>query len=150
MTRILPLAARDFEDWLPLWHGYLEFYEHELTAEQTMLTFDRLTDPGFPAWGALARDAEGRAIGFVNWLTHPSTWAAQPYCYLEDLFVAPDVRGSGAGRALIETVTTWARERGCAEVYWLTAEKNATARALYDRVAERTGFIHYGIPLDGD
>lgn len=148
MTRILPLAAGDFDDWLPLWQAYLEFYEHELSGEQTALTFERLTDPEFPAWGAIARDAGGRAIGFVNWLTHPSTWAAGPNCYLEDLFVAPDVRGSGAGRALIETVTAWAREQGCAEVYWLTAETNATARALYDRVAERTGFIHYAIELD--
>jgi len=147
VTQILPLTAADRDDWLPLWRGYLEFYEHELTDEQTALTFARLTDPAFPAWGAMARDAGGRAIGFVNWLTHPSTWTDGPYCYLEDLFVSSHARGSGAGRALIETVTAWARRNGCSQVYWLTAETNATARALYDRGAERTGFIHYAIEL---
>jgi GNAT superfamily N-acetyltransferase len=145
MTDIHPLVASDRDEWLPLWHGYLEFYEHELSDEQTALTFARLTDPEYPVWGAIARDADGRAIGFVHWLTHPSTWAEGPYCYLEDLFVAPDVRGSGAGRALIATVETWAREQGCDQVYWLTAETNATARGLYDKVATLTGFVHYSI-----
>ena len=147
MTDIHPLAASDRDEWLPLWRGYLEFYEHELTDEQTALTFARLTDPDYPVWGAIARDADGRAIGFVHWLTHASTWADGPYCYLEDLFVAPDVRGSGAGRALIGTVETWAREHGCDQVYWLTAETNTTARGLYDKVAKLTGFVHYSIEL---
>ena len=147
MTDIRPLVPEDREDWLPLWRAYLEFYEHELSTELIELTFARLTDPEFAAWGAVARDAGGRAIGFVNWLTHPSTWALGAYCYLEDLFVVPDVRGSGTGRALIDTVASWAREHDCAQVYWLTAESNATARGLYDRVAERTGFIHYAIEL---
>jgi GNAT superfamily N-acetyltransferase len=148
VTEILPLALADRDDWLPLWLGYLEFYEHELTEEQTALTFARLTDPAYPVWGAIARDAGGRAIGFVHWLTHPSTWTDGDYCYLEDLFVSSEARGSGAGRSLIATVTAWARDSGCSQVYWLTAEANATARALYDRVAERTGFIHYAIKLD--
>jgi GNAT superfamily N-acetyltransferase len=147
MTEIRSLTPEDFDAWLPLWSGYLEFYEHELTDEQTALTFRRLTDPGFPAWAALARDAGGHAIGFVHWLTHPSTWADGPYCYLEDLFVSGDARGSGAGGALIATVADWARAHDCAQVYWLTAETNTTARALYDRVATRTGFIHYAIEL---
>lgn len=147
MTRILTLADADRADWLPLWHAYLDFYESELTDEQTALTFGRLIDRDYPLHGAIARDDDGRAIGIVHWLTHPATWSRGPYCYLEDLFVSPDARGSGAGRALIATVTDWAREHGSAKVYWLTAETNATARMLYDRVASHTGFVHYEIPL---
>ncbi len=147
MIKIRPLAASDRDDWLPLWLGYLEFYESRLSDDQTALTFDRLVDPGYPIHGAIARDAAGSAVGLVHWLTHPATWSRGEYCYLEDLFVSPDARGSGAGRALIETVSAWARERGCAKVYWLTAETNATARALYDRVATHTGFVHYEVPL---
>ncbi len=148
MSQILPLADSDRADWLPLWRAYLEFYEHELSEEQTALTFGRLVDPDYPIHGALARDAEGRAIGFVHWLTHPGTWSAGPNCYLEDLFVSPEARGSGTGRALIATVTDWARAHGCAAVYWLTQSTNATARALYDRVATDTGFVHYEIELE--
>ena len=147
MIQIRPIAASDRDDWLPLWLGYLEFYESRLSDDQTALTFDRLVDAGHPIHGAIARDAAGSAIGLVHWLTHPATWSRGEYCYLEDLFVSPDARGSGVGRALIETVSAWARERGCAKVYWLTAETNATARALYDRIATHTGFVHYEIPL---
>ncbi len=88
-----------------------------------------------------------RPIGFVNWLTHPSTWSHGPYCYLEDLFVHPDARGAGTGAALIEHVRSWAEQSGCDKVYWLTQKGNDTARKLYDRVADDTGFVHYEIDL---
>lgn len=147
MTEIHALTDADRDAWLPLWRGYLEFYEATLSDEQTQLTWNRLLDPQFPIWGALAT-AEGRPIGLVHWLTHPATWSAEPYCYLEDLFVAPDSRGTGAGRALIEHVADWARAHGSGKVYWLTHETNTTARALYDRVATHTGFVHYERGLD--
>ena len=144
--QIAPLSSADRDEWLPLWQGYLTFYESELTDEVTEATFARLV-AGDGMHGAIARDEDGRAIGFVNWLPHPSTWATSPYCYLEDLFVAPDTRGAGTGRGLIAHVVEWAEEHGCAKVYWLTQESNATARRLYDRVAKDTGFVHYEIDL---
>ena len=147
MTQVVPLAAGDGDAWLPLWAAYLTFYEHELSAEQTALTFARLTDPEFPVHGALAVDDSGRAVGLVHWMAHPSTWSDGPYCYLEDLYVDPDVRGGGLGRALIATVTDWARDAGCSQVYWLTQSHNETARALYNKLAEDTGFVHYAIEL---
>ncbi|HLP22487.1 MAG TPA: GNAT family N-acetyltransferase [Microbacteriaceae bacterium] len=141
---IVPLGANDRADWDPLWAGYLEFYQHELSAQQSDLSFSRLTDAAFPAWGALARDEHGRAVGMVHWLTHPSTWEPEPLVYLEDLFVDPATRGSGVGRALIDYVSRWAHERGHAKVYWQTAADNATARRLYDAVAEQH-FVVYEI-----
>jgi GNAT superfamily N-acetyltransferase len=148
VTDILPLTAADRDHWEPLWQAYLTFYEESLPDAQTDMTFARLIDPSVPVHGAIALDAEGRAIGFVHWLVHPSTWSAGPYCYLEDLFVAPDVRGGGVGRALIAAVTDWARQSGASKVYWLTQSHNRTARTLYDMVATDTGFVHYEIPLD--
>nr|WP_242061489.1 GNAT family N-acetyltransferase [Microbacterium ureisolvens] len=130
-----------------MWRGYLAFYESHVPDEQTALTWNRLLDPQFPIHGAIAADDEGRTIGFVHWLTHAATWSAAPYVYLEDLFVDPGARGGGAGRALIAHVTEWAEETGAAKVYWLTQESNATARALYDRVATSTGFVHYEIGI---
>lgn len=147
MTQIRALAPADHDAWLPLWRGYIEFYESEVSDAQTALTWNRILDPQFPIHGAVALDDAGRAIGFVHWLTHAATWSAAPYVYLEDLFVAPDTRGTGAGRALIAHVTDWAKERDAAKVYWLTQETNATARGLYDRVATHTGFVHYEIGL---
>lgn len=147
MTEIRALAPADRDAWLSLWRGYIEFYESEVSDAQTTLTWNRMLDPQFPIHGAIAVDDAGRAIGFVHWLTHAATWSAGPYVYLEDLFVAPDTRGTGAGRALIAHVADWGREHDAAKVYWLTQETNATARTLYDRVATHTGFVHYEIGL---
>lgn len=144
---IEPLTDADHAEWLELWNGYLTFYESRLDEATTTATFARLVDDRSGLHGAIARAESGRAVGIVHWLTHPATWTTTDYCYLEDLFVAPDVRGGGVGRALIEHVRAWAERNGSAKVYWLTAESNATARALYDRVASRTGMIHYQIPL---
>jgi GNAT superfamily N-acetyltransferase len=147
MTTLSSLTADDHDDWLSLWWGYLEFYEAELTTAQTELTFARLIDPADAVCGAIARDHAGRGVGLVDWLTHPSTWSVGPYCYLEDLFVHPDARGSGTGAALIEHVRAWAADTGCDKVYWLTQRGNHKARELYDRVATDTGFVHYEIDL---
>ena len=148
MTTIARLTPADHSDWLALWDGYLTFYEEDLDDATTAVTFDRLVDDSSGVHGAIARDDEGVAVGIVHWLTHPSTWATTDYVYLEDLFVAPGVRGGGVGRALIAHVRDWAEQNGAAKVYWLTAESNSTARVLYDRVASRSGMIHYEIDLD--
>ena len=148
MTSIAPITHDDHVEWLALWNGYLTFYESALDDGTTAATFTRLIDASSGIHGAIARDENGKAMGIVHWLTHPATWTTTNYCYLEDLFVAPDVRGGGVGRALIEHVRTWAEQNGSAKVYWLTAESNTTARALYDRVASRTGMIHYQIKVN--
>lgn len=147
MTTIAPLTAADHGEWLALWRGYLAFYEAELDDATTAATFERLVDAGSGIHGALARDENGTAVGIVHWLTHAATWTTTDYCYLEDLFVSPEVRGGGVGRALIAHVRAWAEQHGSAKVYWLTAESNTTARVLYDRVASRSGMIHYQIGL---
>ena len=145
MTVVRALQHDDFDAWLPLWKGYLEFYETELEDEITRHTFERLLDESVSMFGALALNDNGEAIGMVNWLTHPGTWSRGQYVYLEDLFVSPKARGTGAGRALIEHVQAWAETARATKVYWLTADSNKTAQQLYDRVASKTGFIHYQI-----
>lgn len=141
-TTIRPLAATDRAAWDRLWAGYLAFYESELAPEVSAVTWNRLLDPQFPIHGLVAEDERG-VFGLTHYVLHPATWAVGPYCYLEDLFVDSDRRGSGAGRALIEAVYAAADAAGAARVYWLTHETNATARALYDRVARNAGFIQY-------
>jgi len=90
-----------------------------------------------------ARIWTGGWWGIVQYLFHRSCWTIGDYCYLQDLFVVPDARGLGAGRALIEAVEQAARAHGASRVHWLTKEDNRTARALYDKLAERSGFIQY-------
>ncbi|MFF5626842.1 GNAT family N-acetyltransferase [Microbacterium sp. NPDC012755] len=146
MTSIHAITPADFDEWFALWNGYLTFYESDVAGDISRATFRRITADQ-ELHGALARDDEGRAIGLVHWLTHAATWSPAGYCYLEDLFVAPDVRGGGTGRALISHVQDWARAHGSSKVYWLTQEGNTTARRLYDSVATHTGYTHYEIDL---
>jgi GNAT superfamily N-acetyltransferase len=139
---IRDLRAADKSQWLPLWRGYLDFYSTAFDAAQADLTFARLLDPGEPMF-ALAAEQDGRLIGIVHCVLHRSTWTRADYCYLSDLFTAHEARGRGVGRALIEAVYERADALGYARVYWLTHEGNATARALYDKIATNHGFIQY-------
>lgn len=145
-TVIRPLAAGDRPAWEPLWQGYLTFYKASLTPDITDATFARLTGGTEPMGGFIA-ERDGGAVGIVHWVTHRSTWNTRDICYLQDLFTTPDARGTGAGRALIETVRAMAQAKGCFRVYWQTHESNAQARALYDKVADKSGFIVYRQPL---
>lgn len=136
------LTPEDYDAWLGLWRGYQEFYKEEIPAETTRITWARILDANEPVFGAIAFSGR-RAVGMVHWLYHRSCWSVGNNCYLQDLFVASDHRGSGIGRKLIEHVFAAARIGGCAKVYWLTHENNAQAMLLYDRIARRTGFVHY-------
>jgi len=139
---IRPVPPSERDAWEPLWSGYLAFYETAVAPEVTDTTWRRLHDPAEPMH-VLGAYIDGALIGIVHYLFHRSTWTVGDYCYLQDLFTTPEARGLGAGRALIEAVTERAREAGASRVYWLTHEANATARFLYDRVADRPGFIQY-------
>ena len=139
---IRPLRPDEREVWEPLWAGYLTFYETAVAPEVTDITWARLHDPAEPMF-ALGAYLDGRLVGIVHYLFHRSTWTVGEYCYLQDLFTVPEARGRGAGRALIEAVAERAKTAGASRVYWLTHESNTVARGLYDRVADRPGFIQY-------
>jgi len=141
-VEIMALTRGDQARWLPLWRGYQSFYKVEIAAAVTAKSWSRMLDPSEPVHGALAM-LDGEAVGLVHWLFHRSTWSDADICYLQDLFVAPQVRGQGVGEALIAHVYAQTRAAGCAEVYWLTHETNTTAMKLYDRVAVRDGFVQY-------
>jgi len=146
VVSILPLDRGHHGAWLPLWRAYQDFYKVTIPDQVSAATWNRLLDPAEPISGALAWDGED-AVGLVHHVRHRSTWTVGDYCYLQDLIVAPAARGRGLGRALVEHVYAAARAAGCSRVYWLTHETNTDAMALYDRVAERSGFVQYRKPL---
>jgi GNAT superfamily N-acetyltransferase len=140
--------AGDEAAWRVLWAGYNRFYRADVPETVTDALWAGLLDPA-GAIGGLVAEGDGGVVGLAHFLFHPSSWSLQPSCYLEDLFVAPAARGTGAGRALIAAVTALAKSRGADRVYWHTQEFNAAARSLYDTVASRTSFIVYRIDLTG-
>jgi GNAT superfamily N-acetyltransferase len=137
------LRADDRTSWEPLWQGYLQFYQTRLSPDVTNLTFARLTGGKEPMGGFVAAADSGALVGIVHWITHRSCWTSGDYCYLQDLFVAADVRHSGIGRRLIQAVNDKARSLGCSRVHWLTHETNTQAMRLYDRIGTRSGFVQY-------
>lgn len=136
------LTPDDRADWEPLWRGYQTFYNADIPAATTEYTWQRFHDPAVPMY-ALGAFLDERLTGIVHYLFHLSSWSPGPYCYLQDLFTAPDARGKGVGRALIQAVYTAAADAGASRVYWLTHETNAQAMQLYDQVATRSGFVQY-------
>jgi GNAT superfamily N-acetyltransferase len=140
------LQQADFTQWKLLWDGYNAFYgrkdETALPDATTQMTWSRFFDAYEPMY-ALVAEQSGQLVGLVHFLFHRSTTSIASTCYLQDLFTLESARGKGVGRALIEEVYERARHAGCSRVYWLTHENNETAMKLYDKVAEKSGFIVY-------
>jgi len=144
--RIRPLQPQDYDAWRPLWDGYNAFYgragDTALPETVTQTTWARFFD-GYEPMHGLAAEWDGRIVGIVHYLFHRSTLQTEPNCYLQDLFTEASLRGKGIGRALIEAVASKARAAGAPRIYWMTQADNHTARLLYDKVADNTGFIIY-------
>ncbi len=142
-VKIRPLELSDREAWNLLWQGYLTFNKADVSVEITDTTWKRFLDPSEDMHAFCAINPAGEMIGIVHFLYHRITWSIENRCFLVDLFVSENARGTGAGRALIEAVYEAADARGASQVYWLTQDNNSTARKLYDRLANKTSFIKY-------
>jgi GNAT superfamily N-acetyltransferase len=153
---IRPLDASDEAEWRRLWRGYLDYYKTVLPEAVYATTFSRLLAGGPGEFRGRLALLDGRPAGLVHYVAHPSSWVKGEVCYLQDLFTAPEARGMGIGRALIERVYAEADASGTPAVYWFTEGFNATARRLYDRIGVLTPFIRYnrragetGVPAPG-
>lgn len=144
---IRELKETDKDRWLELWAGYLEFYKSNLSPEQTEFTWKRLINNEQKMYGFVAENENG-VIGFTHCLFRPSTWTETDYCYLEDLFVDPNIRGKGVGRALMNRVVELAKEKNSKRVYWTTQEFNETARVLYDSITSVSEFVQYRLKIE--
>jgi GNAT superfamily N-acetyltransferase len=143
---VRPITKADFAAWLPLWEGYNAFYGRQgataLPDDIIRMTWSRFFD-AYEPMHALIAESGGEALGIAHYLFHRSTIQIEPVCYLQDLFTAEAARGFGVGRTLIDAVYARAVAAGCSRVYWHTHETNATAMKLYDKVADKSGFVVY-------
>ncbi len=141
--RVRALTRADRDVWAALWTEYLAFYQSTVPAAVYDTTFERLLGEDPRDFNALVYELDGTPVGLVHYLFHRHAWKIEEVCYLQDLYVSPDARGTGAGRALIEAVYAAADTAQSPSVYWLTQDFNATARQLYDRIGSLTPFIKY-------
>ena len=144
---IRPLAPDDRAEWERLFQAYAAFYKTTVPEGGFARVWDWIFDPDNNFWCDLAVQDGGTIVGFTQYQLMQRSLSGAQVCYLSDLYVDPAVRGSGAGRALIDHVLAFARRRGLSGVRWLTQEFNYPARKLYDTYAPKTDFILYSVPV---
>lgn len=142
LTLASPTAA-DRADWERLYHGYAEYYGMPMDAAILDTVWGWIQSPDEPFHGRLARNADGEAVGLMHFRPMPSPLRGTRIGFLDDLFVDPAHRGSGAVDAMLDALREEARRRGWPFVRWITREANYRARGVYDRHATRTDWLTY-------
>ncbi|MEU8774850.1 GNAT family N-acetyltransferase [Streptomyces sp. NPDC048606] len=145
MSDIQVRAAQpeDFDRWRVLYRGYADFYRVEQTEEAAATVWGWINDPSHEVGALVAQDTGGRLLGLAHYRPFARPLSATTGCFLDDLFVAPEDRGSGAADALLAALRELAAERGWSVVRWITADDNHRARSKYDQVATRTMWVTY-------
>ncbi len=143
------VAEADLRELLPLMRSYCDFYE-AAPSDDDLLALSRalISDPEREGVQLLAR-ADGRALGFATTFWSWATTSAERIGVMNDLFVAPEARGSGVVEALIEACRAECAARGAGKLTWQTAPDNAAAIKVYDRVgARRERWVDYWLPVE--
>jgi len=138
------LAPGDHDAWRGLFHAYGLFYETDLSDEVLDHVWSALLGGAIRGYVA---ERDGAVVGFAHARTHTATFAVGEDWYLEGLFVDPSVRAEGVGTAIIEHLVKIARWEGGGTLRWVTAESNATAQRVYDKLATRTTWVTYEVEL---
>lgn len=138
------VAATDRDAWAELYRGYRDFYgkPHDPAVYETVWGW--LMDPAHETRGLVA-EAGGVPVGIGHYRRFARPIDAGHGLYLDDLFTAEAARGTGAGGAILDRLAEIAAEEGATLVRWITAESNATARRLYDRVSTQTPWVTYDL-----
>ena len=142
---VRPVTAEDRSAWDRLFQGYAEFYKVPQTAQMRDTVFGWLMDAGHTTNGFVAQDEGGTLVGLTHYRPFNSSLRAGTSCFLDDLYVDPGARGTGAAQALIDAVAQAARDNGWGVVRWITADDNYRGRGVYDKVATRTTWITYDL-----
>lgn len=138
-------AARDgdFERWRALYRGYADFYEVEQSDAAAATVWSWVRDPKHEVECLLVEDEDGRVAGLAHYRAFARPLSASTGCFLDDLFIDPESRGTGAVDVLLEELRRLAGENGWSVIRWITADDNYRGRATYDRHATRTSWITY-------
>lgn len=141
------VEAADRPVWDRLYAGYAAFYRVDQTPAMRDTVWGWLMDPAHATCGLVACDAEGTVIGLAHYRAFARPLSASTGGFLDDLFVDPDRRGSGAADALILALRAIGTARGWTVIRWITAGDNQRARRVYDRLARETPWVTYDITL---
>ncbi|GGY61031.1 GNAT family N-acetyltransferase [Marinobacter zhanjiangensis] len=138
--RVNFLTADDKAEWQPLFEGYADFYKTPITDEIADRVWQWLLDPAHELEGLMVRDRHGKALGIVHVRACPRSLAGGYIGFVDDMFVAPEARGTGAADAVVTHLKELAEQRGWSALRWITQHFNERGRGFYDR--------HTGGPSD--
>jgi GNAT superfamily N-acetyltransferase len=150
-VRITVVGPADLPELLPMVRAYCDFYQ-VTPSDQALLELSRalLADPEREGLQLLARDDAGRVAGFATLYWTWQTLVAARVGVMNDLFVTPEARGSGAADALIAACLERCREHGATQLVWQTASDNRRARAVYERIGatREDRWLDYTLPIE--
>jgi GNAT superfamily N-acetyltransferase len=138
------VAPGDRDAWQTLYRGYRDFYGKPHDDAIYDRVWQWLHDATHETRGLVA-ELDGTPIGIGHYRTFARPIDGGTGLYLDDLFTAAEARGTGAGTAILHRLAEIARDEGSTLVRWITAESNATARRLYDRVTDQTAWVTYDL-----
>jgi GNAT superfamily N-acetyltransferase len=141
------LRSGDRAAWDQLYQGYAAFYKVTQTPAMRDTVWDWLMDADHAVQGFAAVNGEDVMLGLAHCRPFARPLSASTGGFLDDLFVAPEARGQRVAEALINAVTAEGHRRGWSVIRWITAEDNASARRVYDRLATQTRWVTYDIKL---
>jgi GNAT superfamily N-acetyltransferase len=141
-AQVRDIREGDHDDWRRLFREYGVFYQTDFGEAVLDGVWAWLMDAESDVCAVVAVD-DGRAYGFAHYRELPDTFTAAPAWFLDDLYVEPGHRGSGAGAALIDAVAERAASDGGGTLRWITAADNATAQSVYDKLATKTSWVTY-------
>jgi GNAT superfamily N-acetyltransferase len=146
---VSPVREEEFDELLPLIAAYQRFYEvDEIDNDRNRFFFRRFIAPSPDGQLLAARDEGAVILGYACLYWHFSSLQATETVLMNDLYVAPEARGRGIGRSLIEASANVARERGAPWLEWATAPDNHTAQRLYDSLAtEKSTWLEYELDV---
>ena len=146
--KVEELNQSDKEEWAKLYHDYAEFYEMEMNEDILDTIWSWIHSPDIKFFSIGIKSSKDELIGFMHFREMPSPLRGKLVGFLDDLFVHPDFRGSGAVQLLFKELKLQANKNNWPYVRWITANDNSRARNVYDQISDPIDFVTYQMPIN--
>ncbi len=145
---VFALNENDRAEWAQLYHEYADFYQMPMNDEILDTVWSWIFDDSNPFFGFIAKQESGKAVGIMHCRTMPSPLRGAVVGFLDDLYVCPESRGTGCVQRMYKVLKQFGKDQGWPFIRWITAEDNYRGRASYDKIAQKTHWLTYQMPVD--
>lgn len=142
------LNPDDRNQWEKLYYAYADFYNMPMDTAILDTIWLWIFDDKNQFFALIAKNEAGDALGFMHCREMPSPLRGSVVGFLDDLYVDPEYRGTGCVQALYKALNKFGKDKGWPFIRWITAEDNYRGRASYDKIAEKTHWLTYQMPVE--